>query len=111
MPRTREEILEARRRARENYGELFDATAALLYRHDPIRIAFDNLNTDEYAPEAETILPRLGNCSSSDEVLKVVHEEFVRWFGAATAGPRESYAKIASELWTLWRSHLDRASL
>jgi len=87
---------------------LFDATAALLYRHDPIGIAIYNPNTDEYEPEAETILPRLGRCGSADGVLQAVHEEFGRWSGAATAGPREGYAKIASELWTLWQSHLDK---
>jgi hypothetical protein len=108
MPRTREQIREARRQAREAYGELLDATAALLYRHDPVGIAFDNPNADEYAPEAETILPRLAGCNSTDDLLQVVHEEFSRWFGADTAGPRESYNEIASELWQLWRAHSDK---
>jgi hypothetical protein len=101
MPRSREEIRQSRRQARETYGELFDATAALLYRHDPMGIGFDNPNTDEYAPQAETILPRLSKCRSSGEVLPLVHEEFCRWFGIATAGPRERYAQIASDLWHL----------
>jgi hypothetical protein len=47
MTRTRDEILEARHRLKAEYGELFDATAALLFRHDPIGIHFD-VNTDEY---------------------------------------------------------------
>jgi hypothetical protein len=98
MRRTREEILEARRRVRAEYGELFDATTALLFRHDPIGISFDNLNTDEYSPEAETILPRLCSCQSSDDVLRAVHQEFVRWFDADTAGSPERCAQIASEL-------------
>jgi hypothetical protein len=105
MPRTGDEIREARRRARETYGELFDAPAALLFRHDPIGIAFDNPNTDEYEPEAGTILPRLSRCGSADDVLGAVHEEFVRWFGTDTAGLREQYAEIASELWQMWRAH------
>ena len=107
MPRTREQIQEARRLAKQAYRELFEATSALLYRHDPIGIAFDNPNADEYAPEAETILPRLGGCASADDVLKVVHEEFVRWF-ANSAGSQECYKEIASELWTLWQSRLDQ---
>jgi hypothetical protein len=78
MSRSREEILEARRRLRVEYGELFDATTALLFRHDPIGISFDDLNPDEYAPEAGTILPRLSGCQSSDDVLPVIHQEFVR---------------------------------
>jgi hypothetical protein len=103
MRRTREQILEARRQLRVAYGELFDATAALLFRHDPIGVSFDNLNTDEYEPEAETILPRLSGCHSSNEVLHVVHEEFVRWFGEDTARSGERYEQIASELWQLWQ--------
>lgn len=55
MPRTREQILENRRRLRAEYGELFDSMAALLFRHDPIGINFDGENTDEYEPEVETI--------------------------------------------------------
>ena len=104
MPRTRQEILDNRRRLRAEYGELFDSTAALLFRHDPIGINFEE-NTDEYEVEVETILPRLRDCDSGDDVLQVVHEEFVRWFDSGTAGPREHYQKIASEIWRLWQAH------
>jgi hypothetical protein len=103
MPRTREEILNNRRRLRAEYGELFDSTAALLFRHDPIGISFKE-NTDEYEPEVETILPRMRDCHGADDVLQVVHEEFVRWFDMGTAGPREHYQEVASEIWQLWQS-------
>ncbi len=106
MTRTRDEILESRRRLRAEYGKLFDSIAAILYRHDPIGITFENPNTDEYEPEAETILPRLRSCHSTDDVLQAVHAEFVRWFGSATAGPPEHYKKIASEVWQIWQGHL-----
>jgi hypothetical protein len=105
MARTKKEILDARKELRAEYGELFMATAAVLFRHDPIGIAFDNPNTDEYEPEAGTILPRLRKCRSSDDVIHAVHREFVRWFGADTAGPPEAYREIASELWQLWNGH------
>jgi hypothetical protein len=103
MRRTRKQILEARHQTRAAYGELFDATAALLFYHDPINISSGNPNTDEYEPEVQTILPRLSNCHSSEEAQRVVHEEFVRRFGADTAGPQERYEQIASELWRLWQ--------
>ena len=108
MPRTREQILEERRQLKAEYGELFSAVSALLYRHDPIGIAFDNENTDEYDPEAGTILPRLRNCESTSDVQRVVHDEFVRWFDAENAGPEEGYALIASEIWELFRSRGNR---
>jgi hypothetical protein len=101
MTRTREEIREERRRLRAEYGELYGSTAALLYRHDPAGINFE-INPDEYEPEVGTILPRLRGCTCSDDVLRVVHEEFVRWFDTGTAGPPERYGEIASEIWQLW---------
>lgn len=87
MARTREKILRERRRLKEQYGALFDSVAALLFRHDPIGIAFENSNTDEYEPETGTILPRLRRCESHADALRAVHEEFVRWFDADTVGP------------------------
>lgn len=101
MPRTREKILEERRMLKAEYGELFDTVAALLFRHDPVGINFE-INPDEYQAEAGTILPRLRGCQSEEEVRQLIHEEFVRWFDADTAGPEERYAKIASEVWQLW---------
>jgi len=41
-------------------------------------------------------------------VLRVVHEEFVRWFGDGNAGPVEQYAQIAYEIWELWYSRGNR---
>lgn len=105
MPRTREEILLERRQLKAEYGRLFDCVAALLFRHHPVGIAFDNENTDEYEPEAGTILPRLRGCESPADALRVIHEEFVRWFEADIAGPEERYSEIAAEVWQLWQHH------
>lgn len=103
MPGTREEILENRRRLKAEYRQLFDQVECLLFRHDPVGINFVD-NTDEYAPETGTILPRLHNCSGADDVCRVAHEEFIQWFGEDTAGPREHYSKIGAEIWQLWQT-------
>lgn len=73
-------------------------------------IAFENENADEYDPETGTILPRLENCASASDVLSMIHEEFVRWFGADTAGPLELYSDIAFEIWGLCQSNLQSGS-
>ena len=102
MTRTREEIHEERRRLKGEFGSLYGEVTALLFRHDPIGINSE-VNPDEYEPEVGTILPRLAGCTSPDDVLSVVHEEFVRWFnGEHTAGLRERYREIANEIWELW---------
>ena len=103
MATTRNEILENRRRLRAEYGRLFDSLAALLYRHDPIGINFED-NADEYELEARTILAKLRSCHSADDVLQVVYAEFVRWFDRGTAGPPEHYEKVASEVCNFGRN-------
>jgi hypothetical protein len=101
MSRTREEIREERRLLKAEYRQLFDEVQSLLFRHDPFGISFES-NTDEYDPEVGTILPRLRSCSSAEEVSRIVREEFVRWFGADTAGSRQHYSRIGAEIWELW---------
>jgi hypothetical protein len=101
---TTEQIRENRRKLKVKYGKLFDAVAEILFRLDPVGINFEH-NTDEYEPEAGTILPRLKNCDSVIEARKVIHEEFVRWFDLETAGNEESYAVIAGEIWAVWQKY------
>ena len=51
MPRTRDEILENRRRLRADYGEFLVSTPGFLFRRETIGINFE-VNTDEYLAEA-----------------------------------------------------------
>lgn len=84
---------------RAEYGALFDEVVALLFRYDPIGINF-GVNSDEYEPEAASILPRLEEAGTAEDLRRIVHEEFIRWFGMS-AGPESDYADIARELWVL----------
>ena len=110
MCRTRDEILENRRRLREQYGELLDSTAAVLFRCDPGGVNFE-VNTDEYINEAETIVMGLSGCRSADDVLQVVHEELVRSFNPIGAGPKELHKEIATEIWKLWQVYRNRPEI
>ncbi len=101
MNTDRERIIEERKRLRSEYRDLFDSVASLLFRHDPIEINFET-NTDEYEPEVGTILPRLRDCASQEDALRVVHEEFARWFDQDTAGSADRYEEISKEIWQLW---------
>ena len=84
------------------YGELFEQISAVLFAADPIGIKFES-NTDEYDPEAGTIIPRLRECCSAEDARRVVYEEFVGWFGADIAGPEQTYEQPAREIWQLWQ--------
>ena len=97
-----DEIREDRERLRKKYRGLFDEISSILFVTDPIGINFES-NTDEYEAEAGTILPRLKNCDSVEDVRRVVHEEFVRWFSPHDAGPESHYQKLAEDIWKAWR--------
>lgn len=75
----------------------------LLFQQDPLGINYDT-NTDEYRPEAETITIRLPEAADGDDAQRIIHEEFVRWFGTQTAGPPERYTDIAKATWQNWSS-------
>jgi hypothetical protein len=94
---------------RQSYGELFDQISAVLFAADPIRIGFMG-NTEEYELEVGTILPRLRECQSAEDVQRVMHEEFVRWFDPILAGPARNYAEPATQIWQLWQQFLARGT-
>lgn len=89
-----------------DYQAIFGTISRILFEEDPMGINFDD-NTDEYDPEAGTIIPRLASCTSTADTQRVVHEEFVRWFSAADAGALERYDRVAARVWEAWqqRSH------
>ena len=79
-------------------SDLYDKTLAVLTTGDPIGLIRGGAPPDEYSPEARTILPRMVDAASLDEVREIVHQEFVRWFGAEIAGEKTRYERIAIDL-------------
>jgi hypothetical protein len=88
-------------------ADLLAEIAAVLFRHDPIGLAFGE-NHDEYHPEASTIIPHLESCRSAEDVRRLVHREFVRWFDGETAGPEGGYEGISHEIWAVWNRYRGR---
>ncbi|SNQ60087.1 hypothetical protein [Candidatus Methanoperedens nitratireducens] len=37
---------------------------------------------------------------------KIIHQEFVRWFGADIAGSKAKYARIAQDVWDAYKKHI-----
>jgi len=100
-----EAIHAAREAVKAKHPELFSRLQKCFFEHDPIGINFE-FNADEYDPEVGTVIPRLPDCQSQADVLVVVHEEFVRWFGAVTAGDASRYEKIAADVCRIWKKTL-----
>jgi hypothetical protein len=101
---------ERRRELRLQYGELFDAVAAVLFAADPIGINFGD-NTDEYHPDVSTILPKLRGCESAADVQQLLYREFVAWFDEGIASPEAKYLGPARAIWELWQRHHGYRSL
>ena len=78
----------------------FAAVSKAMFERDPIGINFID-NTDEYDPEAGTVIPRLGACRSTEDIAQVLLEEFQSWFGTETAGDLPTYRALAADLWLL----------
>ena len=92
-----------RRKLKQQFPKLFNDVSAILFKHDPMHINYDD-NTNEYEPEAGTIIPRLTSCSDPMDVRKVIYEEFVRWF-YDDVGDESVYTNIAKEIWEVWTDH------
>lgn len=93
-----EEIRQKRAELRREYGAAYARLSEILFREDPIGINFEE-NTDEYEPEVGTLLPRLRDAGSVADIRKIVHEEFMKRFDAATRGSPEKYQVVAQRLW------------
>jgi len=81
--------------------------AAILFRHDPVGINFEE-NADEYQPEVGTVLPRLKECHAPADVRQVLHQEFIRWFDPTSAGPEQRYEAPAVDIWEAWLRYTSR---
>lgn len=88
-----------KREFKGKYKELFHSISEILFENDLQGINFET-NEDEYDPEAGTILPRLRQTNTIEDVQHIVHEEFGRWFG--DAGNIEDYETVAKEIWAVW---------
>lgn len=97
-----------RQQVKAKYGNLYDEVVAILYQHDPVALSRAGAPEDEYEPEAGTIVPRLREARSADDVRRIIHEEFVHWFDAALAGPETEYAQAARDVWAAWRRHVSQ---
>ena len=99
-----EDIWRERDALRRQYGTAYEQMNNILFAEDPARINF-GYPTDEYEPEVCTILPRLHDCRSVDDVRRVVHEEFIKWFHVDIPGstnppdPPEMYDAVAKRIW------------
>ena len=69
----------ARKRYQAQYRALYDQLLEILFQLDPIGVHRNN--TEKFVPELATILPRLRDAGSPEDVEQIVLEELRRWYG------------------------------
>jgi hypothetical protein len=92
--------------AKRAYGALYDRVLEAWHAHDPVKIGM--ASPDEYAPEAASLLPRLRDAKSQQDVEKMVREEIVKWFSEHQARRVTDFGPIARDIWAAWCEHRDR---
>jgi hypothetical protein len=95
----------AREKLKKENSNLYTKIEKILFEHDLMGVNFGD-NTDEYAPEVDTIIPRLKSATSADDVSSLIKEEFCTWFGDDIAQNIETvkYDTMAKEVWLVWRN-------
>jgi hypothetical protein len=91
------------------FGLLFGEVSAALYAADPVGIN-SGRNTDAYEAAAGTILPRLREAHSADNVQVIVYEEFCQRLGKAKAGDIGRYEEVSEIIWEAWLRFASRNS-
>ena len=82
------------------YPSLYEQVLAILVAADPIGICDGGERRAAYTPEVNTILPRLKEAQSADDLIRIVREELIVWFGA-TAVRQDGSKGIGRTLWDL----------
>jgi hypothetical protein len=69
----------ARKRFQAQYRALYDEVLGILFRLDPIGVHVSN--SEKFIPELATILPRLRDARSPEDVERIIQQELLRWYG------------------------------
>src|ERR1700730_11377147 len=88
------------------YQLLFVAVERAINEADPIGLLELGAPSSEYAGEIGTIVPGLPSVKRLDDITGVLHEEFIRWFGAGTAAhmrTRRRRVGSGTRLWSIDR--------
>ena len=88
-----------RKDIKTKYEALVAAVTLAIDEADPIGLLKIGAPPDEYSPEVGTVVPRVSHATDVEEVKRILHEEFVRWFGGKIAGPEMTYEALAKQVW------------
>jgi hypothetical protein len=82
----------------------------ILLELDPIGV--HGQNSEQFVPEAASILPRLQDARSPEDVEQIVQEELGRWYGRRRLARQDPdrLARATIAICTAWNRSLDVAA-
>jgi hypothetical protein len=84
--------------------------SAILLKYDPMDVGAAYIEDEEYDLEAATILSRIKEIHTKEELTNIVYEEFRSWYGKEAEGKHLLYEKIAAEIWETWHRYNKNAA-
>ena len=100
----------ARKRFQAQYRALYDELLEILFQIDPIGV--HGSNTEKFVPELATILPRLPDARSPEDVEQIIQEELRRWYGRRRVANKdpERLTDATIAICTAWNRFLDSSA-
>ena len=81
------------------HGDRFSELRTIINRHDPIGLLDIGAPGDEYEAEVKTIIVQLDHDMTEQQIHDLIYHEFLRWFeDESTAGPKEAYKELATDI-------------
>jgi hypothetical protein len=99
-----------RKRFRVHYRALYDELLEILFQLDPIGVHKNK--TERFVPELATILPRLRDARSPEDVEQIIEQELRRWYGRRRVANRdpERLTDATIAICSAWNRFLDVSS-
>ena len=99
--RVRARVHGHRQLAAQGYGTLFDQLRDVLYSCDPLNLGSGAVNRDEYGSPVVTIIPRLGCCTTPEQLRFVVEDEMRKHYPACDFAGAD-WERITFDFWNRW---------
>ncbi len=100
-----------RKRFQAQYRALYDEVLEILFQIDPLGV-YQHDNTDKFVPEAISILARLRDARSPEDVEQIIQEELRRWYGRRRMAHLDPgrLADATIGICTAWNRFLDSSA-
>ena len=108
--RVRARVHARRQLAAKGYGSVFDQLRDVLYQHDPLQLGKGGNARDEYGSPTSTIVLRLEDCCTLEQVRFVLEQEMAKHYPRADLA-KADWVKLSSDFQSIWSEFKRNANL